>query len=320
MLKIGGKEILSYIILFLLIVGISFGVATIYKRNSSFIKNHKEAMFIFIIIITPFIFLLTLKLIYTFLPGIEIGEVGNWIEFSGTYLGAIIGITGIAYQIYRQSEDRKEDEKKAIIKERAGAKRFVIYYLKVLKENIERSKVNLILMIDINCKTQLEDIEEEWIIDNELSPKFFQEIEKFYIEDEVGIELIKIYKDSKYLESIIRNVLIEFRVNKTDEKLPELLSYKTDEKESNFLYSHRIFKIRSIILNKNHCDKNILKNYLNSIIKALNTIENDFLGLKNSFLQLEDLYIYEAKDNQKNFDKLIENIDLVINKLEKLPY
>lgn len=175
-------------------------------------------------------------------------------------------------------------------------------------------------MIDINCKDQLEEIEEEWIVDNELSLKFFQEIEKFYIEDEVGIELIKIYKDTKNLESIIKNVLIEFRVNKTDEKLPELLSYKTDEKESNFFYSNRISKIRSIILNKNHCDKNILKNYLNSIIKALNQIENDFLGLKNSFLQLEDLYIYEAKDNQKNFDKLIENINLVINKLKKLPY
>lgn len=92
---------LSYIILPFLIVGISIGVATIYKKNSSFVKNHKEAMFIFIIIIIPFIFLLTLKLVYNFLPGIEMGEIGNWIEFGGTYLGAIIGITGIAYQIYR---------------------------------------------------------------------------------------------------------------------------------------------------------------------------------------------------------------------------
>lgn len=303
-----------------LIVGISVGVATIYRKNSNFVKNHKEAIFIFIIIIIPFIFLLTLKLIYNFLPGIELGEIGNWIEFGGTYLGAIIGITGISYQIYRQSEDRKEDEKKEIIKERAGAKRFVIYYLKILKANIERSKVNLILMIDINCKDKFEDINEEWIIDNELSLKFFQEIEKFYIEDEVGVELIEIYKDTKNLESIIKNVLIEFRVNKTDEKLPKLLNYKTDKKEYNFLYSYRIFKIRAIILSKNHCDKNILKNYLESIIKALEPIQKDFLRLKHSFLQLEDLYIYEAKDNQKNFDKLIENIDLVISKLKKLPY
>lgn len=53
---------------------------------------------VFIVIIVPFIFLGILKIVYL-LPGTEVGEVSDWIEFGGTYLGAIIAVGGIAYQI-----------------------------------------------------------------------------------------------------------------------------------------------------------------------------------------------------------------------------
>ena len=68
------NEIKAYILLISGILLIALIVDIIYKCFEKKIRENKVLIFLFLTIIIPFLFLLTLRLTYDFLPGIEFGD------------------------------------------------------------------------------------------------------------------------------------------------------------------------------------------------------------------------------------------------------
>ena len=66
-----------------------------------------------VILLIPIIFIIILKLYYLIIPGREIGSKGDWISFTGGYIGSIIGLWGIWWQVNNEKKDRetKEEQK-----------------------------------------------------------------------------------------------------------------------------------------------------------------------------------------------------------------
>lgn len=109
-------EIKIYILLIIGVLLIALFVDRIYKCFEKKIRENKVLIFLFLAIIIPFLFLLILRLTYDFLPGIEFGDKNSWITFGGTYLGAIVAIGGVVYQIKNVEKERGFKEKKNLKK------------------------------------------------------------------------------------------------------------------------------------------------------------------------------------------------------------
>ncbi|MGL5902179.1 MAG: hypothetical protein ACRCZO_05780, partial [Cetobacterium sp.] len=84
--------------------------------------------FIFILS-APIISIGILKLYYIIIPGEKIGSVGDWISFAGGYVGAIVALVGIWWQI-------KYDEKK-LNKQNSN---FFLYYFENIENNLQKNK------------------------------------------------------------------------------------------------------------------------------------------------------------------------------------
>ena len=65
-----------------------------------------------LILLFPFLLVLLLKVTYEIIPGEEIGNVGDWIGFLGGYVGAIVAIFGIWYQLQENKRNELEKEKR----------------------------------------------------------------------------------------------------------------------------------------------------------------------------------------------------------------
>lgn len=67
-----------------------------------------------VILVMPIIFIGILKLYYIIIPGEEIGNISDWIVFSGSYIGIITAAFGIWYQVQvnKKYEIDKENKKK----------------------------------------------------------------------------------------------------------------------------------------------------------------------------------------------------------------
>ena len=192
------RILLNYLMLIFIIIIISLSL-------KKFLKLKKEQIiYIFILLLTPFLFLGILKISYKYLYGTLIGEVSDWINFGGVYLGALLAIGGIAYQIrYDSYENRRKD-----IKEEINIYRFFIFYLEDLEVSFNNLKKNLklVLLGDISSFP----LEKLWVkgnilIDISLEDFYLEEIKKIK-GNEIGIKLLKIYKKTNDLE----NVFIEF--------------------------------------------------------------------------------------------------------------
>ena len=93
-----------------------------------------------IILLIPIIFIGVLKLYYLIIPGEEIGSKGDWISFSGGYIGSIIALWGIWWQV---SNEKKNKE----IKEEQRYKNFKKYVERIIDFNLkelENSRENII--------------------------------------------------------------------------------------------------------------------------------------------------------------------------------
>lgn len=93
-----------------------------------------------VILLIPIIFVIFLKLYYLIIPGREIGSKGDWISFAGGYIGSIIGLWGIWWQVNNEKKEkiRKEEEKYRNFKK--YIERIIDFNLKEL----EKSKENII--------------------------------------------------------------------------------------------------------------------------------------------------------------------------------
>lgn len=196
------RIVLNYLILIFII----FLISLLLKK---FLKLKKQQIiYIYILLFTPFLFLGILKISYKYLYGTLIGEVSDWINFGGVYLGSILAIGGIVYQI---RYDSYENQRK-IIKEEINVYRFFIFYLKDLKNSFDNLKKNLKLVL-------VEDIlsfpfEKLWIkgnilIDISLEDFYLEEIKKIK-GNEIGIKLLEIYRKTNNIE----NTFIEFSKHK----------------------------------------------------------------------------------------------------------
>ena len=102
-------------------------------------KYHKLFFTFLFIFGTPIFFIGILKLYYFILPGKEIGSIGDWISFSGGYVGAILALGGIWWQINHSKLEKQsevDNEYKNII--------IYIHHLLVYNLNeLNKSKENL---------------------------------------------------------------------------------------------------------------------------------------------------------------------------------
>ena len=93
-----------------------------------------------IILLIPVIFIGVLKLYYLIIPGKEIGIKGDWISFSGGYIGSIIALWGIWWQVSNEKKDKE-------IKEEQKYKNFKKYVEQIIDFNLkelENSRENII--------------------------------------------------------------------------------------------------------------------------------------------------------------------------------
>ena len=63
-----------------------------------------------VILLIPIIFVIFLKLYYLIIPGREIGSKGDWISFAGGYIGSIIGLWGIWWQVNNENKEKIRKE------------------------------------------------------------------------------------------------------------------------------------------------------------------------------------------------------------------
>lgn len=95
------KQLIILLCLFFFAIGIL-------RKKSKLIPP----LIINLILLFPFLLVLLLKVTYEIIPGEEIGDVGDWIGFLGGYVGAIVAIFGIWYQLQENKRNELEKEKR----------------------------------------------------------------------------------------------------------------------------------------------------------------------------------------------------------------
>ncbi|MEG0237647.1 MAG: hypothetical protein RR523_15680 [Cetobacterium sp.] len=285
-------EIKIYILLIIGVLLIALFVDRIYKCFEKKIRENKVLIFLFLAIIIPFLFLLILRLTYDFLPGIEFGDKNSWITFGGTYLGAIVAIGGVVYQIKNVEKERGFKEKKEL-KETYN---FLIFYLKKMENDFDLVATNLsnILKSSDNSKVDLKRIfsEGEMVVNLILDNYFLEQIKKISGQ-KIGIDLIELYTQTHNFE----NILKEFAIKEY---------YFNDEKFKKFLKKLPDFK-------KNY---NIIIFGLNNYIEKIGYEKNFDYNFNFKLETLEQIKeIREIVTEYKNLN--IERINDIIDKIDK---
>lgn len=198
------NEIKAYILLISGILLIALIVDIIYKCFEKKIRENKVLIFLFLTIIIPFLFLLTLRLTYDFLPGIEFGDKNSWITFGGTYLGAIVAIGGVVYQIKNVEKERVFNEKKEL-KETYN---FLIFYLKKMEKDFDLFNTTLsnILKSSNNSGVDFKKIfTKGGMVVNLILDNYFLEQIKKISGQKIGLDLIELYTQTHNFEKILEN-------------------------------------------------------------------------------------------------------------------
>lgn len=93
-----------------------------------------------VILLIPIIFVIILKLYYLIIPGREIGSKGDWISFAGGYIGSIIGLWGIWWQVNNEKKDRETKEEQKY----KNFKKYIEQIIDFNLKELENSKENII--------------------------------------------------------------------------------------------------------------------------------------------------------------------------------
>ncbi|MGP1428892.1 MAG: hypothetical protein ACTTJX_01505 [Fusobacterium sp.] len=93
-----------------------------------------------VILLIPIIFIIVLKLYYLIIPGREIGSKGDWISFAGGYIGSIIGLWGIWWQVNNEKKDRETKEEQKY----KNFKKYIEQIIDFNLKELENSKENII--------------------------------------------------------------------------------------------------------------------------------------------------------------------------------
>jgi hypothetical protein len=252
--------------------------------------------------ITPFIS----EKVYKLFGKTVVGTKNGWLGFYGGFLGGIISLVGIWWQITRKE---KQDNKEKF----EGLERYLSY---VFQKNIEfknKESVVYALQKDINYMSQFKDVPwREGYIYGEVylpSSKFIEDNLKILMElKESGKELLEVIDDMNYFNQEIK-FFNEFRM-----KNGEIL-YKVKDKVLQFpkntlkdrvlSFINLIEQFSRVVIYYNRMDSNkkdleMVKFFQNTIMKKCFEKYNTY---NDGELYWSDLSKLENKFNELNLDE-----------------
>jgi len=93
-----------------------------------------------VVLLIPIIFIIILKLYYLIIPGREIGSKGDLVSFAGGYIGSIIGLWGIWWQVNNEKKDRETKEEQKY----KNFKKYIEQIIEFNLKELENSRENII--------------------------------------------------------------------------------------------------------------------------------------------------------------------------------
>lgn len=264
-----------------------------------------KVLFILFIFIVPIIFIVILKLYYIIIPGEEIGQISDWISFSGGYIGALVALGGIWLQINYNENKLKKDIK--------------LYLLETIKYNLnklnsEKFKLSILSMLSLTKDTVALDIEDRKVfIQIDLNSSF--ELTSLALKLRINSEIQDINLSIEYLEEM------KCLLKKSTLNDDFFYSLKTKLSETEYLEAYNIITYIS-----NNIDKYI---YFISTSKD-NKYINEDIGKFEEFLSKDSEFInnnfknrfkeYKIKDENYIiylFELLCINLDNLSDRLER---
>ena len=168
----------------------------------------------------PLICEIIIQFLYDSLPGKAIGEVTDWISFSGGYVGSILTIAGVYYQISKEEKNRKQDTLMEKIDKEMGALKYFEYVFEDTLLYMENAKKQAVLSTLFNINDCFSDEKYSlFSINKEIYTEMFLKIS----DKQYGVELIKIREAIDSADDIvIRNLKLLKEKNSIVEKINEI--------------------------------------------------------------------------------------------------
>ena len=206
---------------------------------------------------TPVLFIGILKFYYLILPGKEIGKIGDWISFSGGYVGAILALGGIWWQINNskiEKESEAKDEYKNIIKYIYHISTYNLTELNKSKENLKCAWTFQKIFIDENSLLKYQNFN-SYIIDK-YSPFFLKNghsciLDLYLLITELK-DIIKItVENSNVKNEKIKNITLEHK------KLKERIKFEIKNENKSSVYLTHLKEQQMILHNFLNCSKRV---------------------------------------------------------------
>lgn len=270
-------------------------IALVFISYKYFQNIKISLLVIFTFLSFPIVYICFLKTFYFYIPGETIGNISDWISFSGGYIGAIITILCIGVQLKHDSNNRKKEEIIRIKEKEKGAIEFFIIYFTEINNNLTNinnffpnatmkgHNCNEFHFLKSNVPNEIYWTMYEKVSDTPLGPNLINALSKIQNMDNIISEILKKSSSSSndnifkignnflFLKTHISNInvtnLFKF-INLLDE-------HKTNFNDNNkFNDIYYYFKNLEILLE----DK---KNYNNNQITSLNSMQKYINNLIN---------------------------------------
>lgn len=261
-----------------------------------------------IVLIIPFTFAVFLKFIYEYLPGNKIGSIEDWISFSGGYIGALLALGGVWWQIKYNENKKKKNFKNYILE-------ITNWNLdKITNENLEIQTLNL-LTFSRNYTT-IKDLDLDTLYLFNIND--FSEANSIMINLGIGLEVQNLNSNINIYNKLMNKI-------KTTEENDFFYSL---EKQITLEHDSKLYKnIKLIDL--------IIRNNLYFLLKKekfilLEILEQKFLEFCDSLINDENCMIFygeefineilEYKEKEKDINFIYKMFDIICINLNKLSY
>ena len=295
-----------------------------------------------IILLIPIIFIGVLKLYYLIIPGKEIGIKGDWISFSGGYIGSIIALWGIWWQVSNEKKDKE-------IKEEQKYKNFKKYVERIIDFNLkelENSRENIIKTYTYHIRFLNRQEIYNFKEINETLFKIY--IDKIIEEDDdILMDKITIFKNEKkeIFEKENNNILKLYYFKQfmifnnflsaslltaypNDDKIlfytGEIIGFITSEDLEKEKFTFRSYTANNRLLKKEINEKTPIDLYWKFYDELMNVLTFSRLfpdtEEQNRYKEYREVYldISRLRANDNNRKKLIEKYEEILKKCKKI--